>query len=71
MTPQTGTWINPKWAVKDTPAEQFEWAMRFYKSKDYKKAVDEFLKLVKYYPQASSRRGAVLRGAILRGAGGI
>ena len=51
-TPQTGTWINPKWAVKDTPAEQFEWAMRFYKSKDYKKAVDEFLKLVKYYPQA-------------------
>ncbi len=51
-TPQTGTWINPKWAVKDTPAEQFDWAMRFYKAKDYKKAVDEFLKLVRYYPQA-------------------
>lgn len=51
-TPQTGTWINPKWAVKDTPQEQFDWAMKFYKAKDYKKAVDEFLKLVKYYPQA-------------------
>lgn len=51
-TPQTGTWINPKWAVKDTPQEQFDWAMKFYKVKEYKKAVDEFLKLVRYYPQA-------------------
>ncbi len=51
-TPQTGAWINPKWAVKDTPQEQFDWAMKFYDSKDYKKAVDEFQKLVRYYPQA-------------------
>lgn len=51
-TPQAGTWINPRWAVKDTPQEQFNWAMQFYKAKDYKKAVDEFLKLVRYYPQA-------------------
>ncbi len=51
-TPQTGTWINPKWAVKDTPQAQFDWAMKFYNAKEYKKAVDEFLKLVKYYPQA-------------------
>ncbi|MFH0771872.1 MAG: outer membrane protein assembly factor BamD [Candidatus Omnitrophota bacterium] len=51
-TPQTGTWINPKWAVKDTPQEQFDWAMKFYKDKNCKKAVDEFLKLVRYYPQS-------------------
>lgn len=51
-TPQTGTWINPKWAVKDTPQEQFDWAMKFYDSKDYKKAVEEFLRLVRFYPQA-------------------
>lgn len=51
-TPQTGTWINPKWAVKDTPQQQFDWAMKFYAAKEYKKAVDEFLKLVRYYPNA-------------------
>ncbi|MFA5340069.1 MAG: outer membrane protein assembly factor BamD [Candidatus Omnitrophota bacterium] len=51
-TPQTGTWINPKWAVKDTPQEQFDWAMKFFKAKDYKKAVEEFLRLVRFYPQA-------------------
>lgn len=51
-TPQTGTWINPKWAVKDTPQEQFDWAMKIYTSKDYKKAADEFQKLVRYYSQA-------------------
>lgn len=51
-TPQTGAWINPKWAVKDTPQEQFDWAMKFYEAKDYKKAAEEFQKLVRYYPQA-------------------
>ena len=51
-TPQTGTWINPKWAVKDTPQEQFDWAMKFFKAKDYKKAAEEFLRLVRFYPQA-------------------
>ena len=51
-TPQTGTWINPKWAVKDTPQEQFDWAMKFYNAKDYKKSAEEFLRLVRFYPQA-------------------
>lgn len=51
-TPQTGTWINPKWAVKDSPQEQFDWAMRFYEAKDYKRAVGEFTKLVRYYPNS-------------------
>jgi len=51
-TPQTGTWINPKWAVKDTPQQQFDWALKFFKAKDYKKSAEEFLRLVRFYPQA-------------------
>lgn len=51
-TPQTGKWINPKWAVKDTPQEQFNWAMKFYEAKDYKRSVGEFTKLVRYYPSS-------------------
>ncbi len=51
-TPQTGTWINPKWAVKDTPQQQFDWAFKFFKAKDYKKSAEEFLRLVRFYPQA-------------------
>ena len=49
-TPQTGKWINPKYAAKETPIEQFQWAMSFYEDKDYKKALAEFAKVIKYYP---------------------
>jgi len=51
-TPETGSWINPKSAVKDTASEQFSWAMGFYETRDYKKAMAEFHKLVNYYPNA-------------------
>ncbi len=51
-TPQTGRWINPKWAVKDSPQEQFDWAMKFYEAKDYKRSTGEFTKLVRYYPNS-------------------
>ena len=49
-TPQTGKFINPKYAVKETPQKQFDWAMGFYQAKDYKKAIGEFEKLIKNYP---------------------
>ena len=48
-TPETKKFINPKYAVKDSPKEQFDWAMGFYDAKDYKKAVAEFDKLTKQY----------------------
>lgn len=48
-TPETKKFINPKYAVKDTPKEQYNWAMDFYDSKDYKRAAIEFEKLVKNY----------------------
>jgi len=48
-TPGTKKFLNPKYAVKDSPKEQFDWAMDFYNSKDYKRAAAEFEKLVKNY----------------------
>lgn len=52
-TPETGKWINPKHAVKDTAEEQFKYAMDFYDGKDYKRAVQEFDKLIRYYPSST------------------
>ncbi len=52
-TPETGSWINPKSAVKDTAEQQFKWAMEFYEAKDYKRAVSEFERLVKFYPNST------------------
>ncbi len=49
-TPQTGKFINPKHAAKETPQKQFDWAMRFLEAKDYKRAIAEFKKLLKHYP---------------------
>ena len=44
--------INPKFAVKDTPQEQFDWAMRFYRQGDFKRAAEEFSRLTRYYPDS-------------------
>ncbi|MFC1632085.1 outer membrane protein assembly factor BamD [Candidatus Omnitrophota bacterium] len=49
-TPETGKFVNPKYAVKQTPEKQFEWALNFYQAEDYKKAIDEFKKLINNYP---------------------
>lgn len=48
-TPTTKKFINPKYAVKDSPKEQFDWAMSFYNAKDYQRAASEFEKLAKQY----------------------
>ncbi len=48
-TPETKKFINPKYAVKDSPKEQFDWAMSFYEAKDYQRAAAEFEKLTKQY----------------------
>jgi len=48
-TPETKKFINPKYAVKDSPKEQFDWAMSFYQAKDYQRAAQEFEKLTKQY----------------------
>src|SRR3989338_5111914 len=48
-TPETKKFVNPKWAPKDSPKEQFDWAISFYNSKDYKRAAVEFEKVTKHY----------------------
>ncbi|MFH1478673.1 MAG: outer membrane protein assembly factor BamD [Candidatus Omnitrophota bacterium] len=49
-TPEGGKWENPKYKAKDTPEEQLEYSISFYKEKNYKGALREFKKLLKYYP---------------------
>ncbi len=49
-TPESGKWENPKYAAKDTPEEQLVYAVGFYKKGNFKTALREFKKLVKYYP---------------------
>ena len=48
-TPKGNTMLNPKFAVKDTPEEQYDWAMRFYKAGDFKRAAEEFVRLIASY----------------------
>lgn len=51
-TPETNKWVNPKYAVKDTPQEQLVFANEYYQQKDYPKALLEYEKLIKHYPKA-------------------
>ncbi|MFQ5680897.1 MAG: tetratricopeptide repeat protein [Candidatus Omnitrophota bacterium] len=51
-TPESGRWVNPKHAAKDTPDEQFDFAQRFFLGEDYKKAIGEFKKLIRFYPKS-------------------
>ncbi|MFH1791776.1 MAG: outer membrane protein assembly factor BamD [Candidatus Omnitrophota bacterium] len=48
-TPGVNKLINPKYAVKDTPREQYDWAMSFFKEGDYKRAAEEFIRMVAAY----------------------
>ena len=49
-TPESGKWENPQYAAKDTPEDQIEYALSFYKGGNFKIALKEFKKLIKYYP---------------------
>lgn len=51
-TPETNKWVNPKYAVKDTPQEQLQVGMDYYDADDYKAAIREFEKLLKHYPRS-------------------
>lgn len=48
-TPQTKKFTNPKYAVKDSPKEQYDWAMSFYDAKDFQRCATEFEKLARQY----------------------
>lgn len=51
-TPETKKWTNPKYAPKENPGEQFNFAKSYYDAKDYTMAYKEFKKLIKYYSDA-------------------
>ncbi len=51
-TPESKKWTNPKYAPKESPAEQFTFAKSYYDAKDYLTAYKEFKKLIKYYSDA-------------------
>ncbi|MBI4335634.1 MAG: tetratricopeptide repeat protein [Candidatus Omnitrophica bacterium] len=51
-TPGSKRWTNPKYAPKDTPQQQYDYAMQFYLAKLYPKAISEFKKLIKVYAQS-------------------
>lgn len=51
-TPETRKWLNPKYAVKDTPKAQFEFAKSFFDQGQYKKANNEFQKVINAFPKA-------------------
>lgn len=51
-TPKSKKMINPKYAVKDTPREQYEWGMYFFKQNEFNRAADELVRLVRYYPDS-------------------
>lgn len=51
-TPQTRRWVNPKYAAKDTPSAQMDWAVGFFERKDYERSSKEFIRLVRTYPRS-------------------
>lgn len=51
-TPQTRRWINPKYAAKDTPQAQMDWAVGFFEGRDYPRAAKEFVRLVRTTPRS-------------------
>ena len=51
-TPKTGKFVNPKYAVKDTPDAQLDWAIGFHDAGDNKRAISEFQKLIEHYPNS-------------------
>lgn len=44
-SPESGKWFNPKKAAKDTPEEQFAWAMGLYNQRNWDRAIEEFEKV--------------------------
>lgn len=51
-TPESGRFTNPKHAVKETPQEQYNWAMEFFNRGDFEDAAREFKSLVAEYPDS-------------------
>lgn len=51
-TPESKKWVNPKWASKDAPKDQYDYAKGFYDQGNYKKAIKEFNKLLRDFSKS-------------------
>ncbi|MDD3089915.1 MAG: outer membrane protein assembly factor BamD [Candidatus Omnitrophica bacterium] len=51
-TPKDKKIVNAKHVVKDTPEEQYNWAMKFYQEHEFQKAADEFNRMTSYFPDS-------------------
>jgi outer membrane assembly lipoprotein YfiO len=52
-TPQTGRWINPKRQPRETAALQFQHGEELLAQGDTEKAIDEYKKVHKYFPESN------------------
>jgi len=51
-TPESGKWVNPRYAVKENPTEQLAYARSFADSRQTAEAMREYKKLIKAYPKS-------------------
>ena len=51
-TPKTRSWVNPKYAVKGNPEEQFQWAEELRNEGYLEKSISEHKKLIKHFPNS-------------------
>jgi outer membrane protein assembly factor BamD len=51
-SPESGKWTNVKDVPSDTPEEQFFIGKKYFDEADYDRAVDEFDKVIKHYPNS-------------------
>ena len=58
-SPDIGKWINPKKASKDTPEEQYDWALQYFNQKNWDRAIEEFEKLTETFPTSRLAAEAV------------
>jgi outer membrane assembly lipoprotein YfiO len=52
-TPQMGRWINPKRQPKETAALQFQYAEELLGQGETEKAIDEYKKVLRYFPESN------------------
>lgn len=69
-TPETNKWVNPKYAVKETPQEQLAYADEFLAAQELDKAIEEYKKLIKHYPRSREAAEAQFKiGQVLESKG--
>lgn len=64
-SPEAGKFVNPDAEVQDTPQEQYDYAMEFYKQKKLKEAIGQLRLLLKKFPGSQIAPEAQYRLGVL------